>query len=289
MNTLHSKIAAGVMLSATTLLLFAGMTLAQNASSTSSAVPTAAERAAAKANAAAQAAANRTARTAARMTAAEQKGLAAVDKRITDLGTLVTRVQSLKNVSDSQKTNIVTTVQNLSANLAALQMKIQEDTSSSTLRDDLTSITGSYRIYALVMPEVRIIASADRIVTVSGMINILATKVSARLSQAGTVPNLSALTADMADVSAKIADAMTQAQAAVAEVTPLTPDQGDKTKMAANTAALKDARSKISAAETDIKAAYKDISTVLAAVKKIKPVMTPTATPTDTSTTTVNH
>ncbi len=224
------------------------------------------------------AAANRAARTAARMTTAEQKGVAAIDKRVADLGKLVTRVQAMKNVSDADKATISATVANLSTNLSALQQKIESDTSSTTLRADLTSITGSYRIYALVMPEVSIIAAADRAITIAGMLDTLAVKLNSRLAAAGAISNLASLQASMTDLSAKTAEAIADAQAAVKEVTPLVPDQGDKTVMESNTATLKDARSKIAAAQTALKAAQKDATTVTAALKKIKPTASATAT-----------
>jgi len=277
MNTLHSKIIIGASVTAAAALMLAGLVSAQTSATAAASTPAASAitgSSVSAADRAATAAANRQARVAARMTTAEQKGVTAITKRVSDLASLVTRVQAMKNVSDSQKASIAATIQNLSTNLSALQGKIESDTSSSTLRDDLTSITGSYRIYALVMPEVRIIASADRIITIAGMLNTVAAKLNTRLTAAGALSNLSDLTAAMTDLSAKTADAISQAQAAVAEVTPLAPDGGDKTKMAANTAALKDARGKLSAATTDLKAANKDASTVITALKKVKPTAT---------------
>ncbi|MDE2041367.1 MAG: hypothetical protein KGI59_03250, partial [Patescibacteria group bacterium] len=89
-----------------------------------------------------------------------------------------------------------------------------------------------------------------------------------------------------------------QAQAAVAEVSPLVPDQGDKTVMASNTSTMKDARAKIKTAVSDLTAARKDALTIIQGlVKYDKSAMatdngstagsaTPVSTATSTGTTT---
>jgi hypothetical protein len=69
-------------------------------------------------------------------------------------------------------------------------------------------------------------------------------------------------------MAAKIADANTQAQAAVSKVVSLVPDQGDKTRQAANNDALKKARLNIKIAKDDLVAARKDAEIVLKALKK---------------------
>ena len=92
-------------------------------------------------------------------------------------------------------------------------------------------------------------------------------------------------------MTAKISDAATQAAAASAEVSGLMPDNGDKTVMASNTAALKDARSKIQAATKDIQAAYKDAQAVVKGVRGTKPTASASTTPamTASASTTTNH
>ena len=71
----------------------------------------------------------------------------------------------------------------------------------------------------------------------------------------------------MTDITAKLADATTQANAAVTETASLVPDQGVQATATANTAALKDARSKIKTATSDLTAARQDFKTVAQAIK----------------------
>ena len=79
-------------------------------------------------------------------------------------------------------------------------------------------------------------------------------------------------------MATQIADANTQAQAAVNKVVALIPDQGDKTKQAENNAALKKARLNIQIAKKDLAAARKDADTVLKALKKAGNVSNTNAT-----------
>ena len=191
-----------------------------------------------------------------------------IDQRLTSLNNLITRVQGLKNVSDAEKVSLAGTIQSVISNLTTLKTAIATDTSTSSLHTDMTAITQANRVYALIIPQVNIIAAGDRVQTIVSMINGVSTKLQTRLSQATTTSTTStAVTSAMSDLTSKLSDANSQALAAISEVSSLTPDQGDKTKMAANTAALKDARSKIQVATKDIVAARKDVTTVMKGLK----------------------
>lgn len=203
-----------------------------------------------------------------RISAMQARGAKEIDSRVTNLGSLISRLQQMRNLSDAQKSSIVATIQNLISNLNTLKTQINSDTSTTSLKNDDQAITQNYRVYALVMPQLNIVAAADRIITIDNMMSIVGSKLQSRLTQESNISNISALQAALSDMSAKLADAKSQAQAAVSEVTPLVPDQGDKTKMAANTATLKNARTKIQAAQKDLTAARKDASTIIAALVK---------------------
>jgi hypothetical protein len=94
--------------------------------------------------------------------------------------------------------------------------------------------------------------------------NDLGTKLSARITAAQSAGNnVTAATTALASFNAKVSDGSTQANAAITEVSSLKPDNGDATVMASNTATLKDARSKIQAAQQDFVAARKDAETIV--------------------------
>jgi len=226
-------------------------------------------------------AADRAAAVQQRTTKVEDRGTQEIDARVTSLNGLITRISQFKNVSDAQKSTIAATVQALITDLTALKGKIAADTSTTTMKTDVQSVTKDYRVYALVMPQLSIVAASDRVVTISAMLAQISAKLQTRLG----MTNMNSLQANLTDLNAKITDAAAQAQAAVGAVSALMPDQGDKTVLASNTATLKDARSKIKTATTDLAAARKDVQTIIQALVKADKAMGST-TPVTASTTT---
>jgi len=197
---------------------------------------------------------------------AKTRGLAEIDRRITSLNALLTRLSDIKNIPDVQKSALATNIQGLIDQMNNLKTAINGDATLDSLKADIKSITTDYRVYALAMPQVRIIAAADRITTIVNMLSAISSKLSARITGSTNLGNLADLQNALSDLDAKAADAQSQAMAATQEVAVLVPDQGDKDKMAANTAALKDARTKIQAAQKDIAAARKDADTIIKAL-----------------------
>jgi len=99
------------------------------------------------------------------------------------------------------------------------------------------SITKSYRTYMLVLPQARIAAASDRALTIVAQMQELDTKLQARIAADSSAT--AAVQSAYSDMQAKIADASTQANLAVSTTASLTPDNGNATIAASNTAALK--------------------------------------------------
>lgn len=206
----------------------------------------------------------------AKLKAAIEKADKEIDRRVVVLTELNTRVQAMERVTPDFKNTLSANVQTQITALGQLKTKIDADTDLETLKSDVKAITDSYRIFALVLPQTRIAVAADREVTLIAMMNALGTKLQARLqelqSQGKDVgPLLTALT----DMSSKLKDAATQAQAAVSVTATLTPDAGDKAKMESNTTALKTGRSDIQAAQKDLVAARKDAKVIIDGLKAL--------------------
>ena len=215
------------------------------------------------------------------ITSAITKADTAITARITDLNNLEARIGQMDRVSAAEKTSLDTTIQASISDMTSLKAKIDADTDAATLKADIASITKSYRIYVLVMPQGRIIAAADRVVTITGTLTTLSGALQTRITAAQTAgQNVTALTASLADMNAKVTDANTQAQAAVSEIASLQPDNGDKTVFASNEAALKDARAKIKTATADLMAARKDAGSIVKALEAMKITTSASATTT---------
>jgi hypothetical protein len=205
-----------------------------------------------------------------------------IDRRIAALNQLSARIASMKKTTDAQKAALTTTIEDQITTLSALDAKIQAETDLATLKTDIQSITKSYRIFLLVLPQGSITAAGDRALSLVDSMTAIATKLETRIATAKTAgSDVSVLEASLADYNAKLADAKTQVQAAIDAISKLTPDGGDKTKMAANQAALKAAHAKIQSAQKDFVAARKDAKDITQTLKGS--IKTKATTSTDTS------
>jgi hypothetical protein len=208
---------------------------------------------------------------AAAMAQAKARADKELDRRIQALTDVNTRVQAMQKVTATFKQNLATALQTQLTAFAALKAKIDAGTDPAVLKTDVQSITQSYRVYALVLPQVHIAAAADRAVTISTMMQTLGTKLAARIQAAGNAgADISALTTALNDLGAKISDASTQAQTAVQVSAALAPDNGDKDKMSSNKAAMQSARTNLQTAQKDLVAARKDIDSIIKGLKTVE-------------------
>ena len=204
----------------------------------------------------------------ARITTAKSHANQEIDRRITALTALNTRVEALVKVSATVKATIANQLGTQISNLTTLKTKVGADTDIATLKADSKSITDSYRIFVLVIPQARIAVASDSLQTTGSSMFALATKLKARVDAAVAAgADGASLNASVDDLYAKIGDANIQSDAAVSEVASLTPDLGDKAKMAANDQALKDARAKLTVTMQELRAARKDMSSIMSALK----------------------
>lgn len=207
----------------------------------------------------------------AKAVAAKVKATQEIDRRVQTLTQIQARVQSMQKITDAFKQNLQSNIQAQIDAFAGLKTKIEAGTDLETLKTDIQLITKSYRSYALFVPQARITAMADREVTVANMMLAFGTKLQTRVAAAQSAgADVAALATALTSMGAKLAEANTKAQAAVSAVAALNSDEGDKTKMAANAAVLKTARTDLLAAQTALQVARKDANTILLGLAKIQ-------------------
>ena len=220
------------------------------------------------------------------MTQAKARADKELTRRTDALVALNARVQAMQKVTVTFKQNLATSIDTQISAFQALNAKIAADTDATTLKAAIQSITESYRVFALVFPQIRIAAAADREVAISAMMVTLGNKLAARIQAVGTAgADVKALGDALTDMSNQISIANTKAQAAVEVSASLSPDNGDKDVMAKNKAALAEARADLNASHTALVAARKDVDTVVKGLKKAEASVQTTAS----ASTTVNH
>lgn len=202
------------------------------------------------------------------LTAKQDHGDSAIEKRIQSLTDLETRVSDMKHVSDSDKTSLTTSIKVQLDAMNTLKTKIDSDTDKTTLKNDAKSITENYRIFALVEPKTRITAAADKALELGTSFTTLAGKLQAKITAASTAGNnVTSINANLVDMNAKVADATTQANAAIALVVNLAPDNGNAAVAASNKTTLMNARADLKKANDDLKAARVDAKSIVQALK----------------------
>jgi len=212
------------------------------------------------------------------VTKAKERADQEIDRRIANLNQFLSRVNAMQRVDATFKATLATEVQGQITDLTNLKTTIDADTNTATLKPEIQSITKSYRIYALVLPQAAIGAAADRTQTLVAMFQTLGAKLQSRIASS-TSDTSQAMTA-MTDFNAKVADAQVQATAAINHIANLKPDNGDKATMQSNKDQLSKARADIKVAMQDFADARKDAATIMSSLNGSAAV---------NASTTVNH
>jgi molybdopterin converting factor small subunit len=199
---------------------------------------------------------------------ARARAIKEIDQRIEAMNKLAARIAAMTRVSDAAKASIKATVDAQIASLTSLKTTIQSATDAIVLKEQAQTITKAYRIYMLVMPQLQIAAAADKIKATGELLTTMAGKLETRIAEVkagGT--DVAALETALADMKTQISEANANADAALALIANLKPDNGDQAVMDANKKALTDARTKIKAAHDDLKTARKDVQTIVKGLK----------------------
>lgn len=190
-----------------------------------------------------------------------------IERRVKNIEQAMERIEKMSRLSDAEKESLKASLAAQIESLGTLKESIANTTATSTLKESISSITKSYRTYALVIPKSTITAAADRALSVATQLEQFGAKLAERITAAASTSDLAAASAALTDMQSKITEARALADAAVALVKDLTPDEGDKAKMQANAQALKDAHAKVVAAQKSLADARKDAGQVIAALK----------------------
>lgn len=189
--------------------------------------------------------------TANRINNLQTKAAAEIQRRTTSLSELITKLNNMKHLSDTQKVTLTTKIQTEITNLNMLLAKIQSNSDAGSLKSDVQSIVTSHRIYALFMPQIRLLAGADLLLEVSEKMSSFSGKLQTRITSAqNSGHDTTSLQALLKDMNEKITDAKTQANTVITDITPLTPEG-----YPANKTILEQAKIKLQTGIQDLKTA----------------------------------
>jgi hypothetical protein len=202
----------------------------------------------------AQAAANQ-----ARLARIIAKGNAEINRRLATLKTLDAKISRATKLSARDTATLSATVNTDITNLTSLETQLDADTTVSAAISDAQSIINSYRVYALVVPQINIIKTADDQQVAEGKLTTLSLKLSSRITaaqQKGT--NVTALLASLADLNSKTSAAQTISSSIESGVIGLVPSDYNS-----NHSVLGGDGSRLKTAQADIKAAIADAQAII--------------------------
>lgn len=198
-----------------------------------------------------------------------------LNRRIAALNKLLVRLSEMKKLSPDQIATFKSQIQAEITSLTNLKAKTDADSDLPTLQADKKSIVASYRIFALFIPKMQLLAAADRMEIIADKLSDLATTLQSKIQQAQeSGKDVTALQSSLSDMQAKLVDAKVQYNAVITEVTPLIPEGYPENKTI-----LQDARLKLKAGAADLKTAHQDAKTIITGLKGMKVKLTPSVSP----------
>jgi len=201
----------------------------------------------------------------------KEKAIRELTRRLESLSKLIGKINGLRHLTVAQKGTMTGQIQTEINSLTALKTKITGDSDIATLRTDVQSIVSSYRIYALYIPKIAIIANADKILNLAqGDMAILTAKLSLRIDERSkNGVDITTISGYMLQRKGKLDDAILQANNAIAKILPLTPSgwPGNKTD-------LQSARDMLQKARLELNEAQKLANEVRVQLKESKPTGT---------------
>lgn len=194
---------------------------------------------------------------------AQEKAAQEIDRRIEALQTFNGRISNAR-ISSTDKNDLTASMQTEISNLNALKVQIANSTGTSTLKEAVQSITKSHRVFALVLPKGAITAAADRVNQIASQMRQLSTKLDLRIAEVrATGRDVTSLSTALAEINAKITDAVTKAGNAVTQIQALVPDNGDQSVQKSNKATLEEAHKKVEEAQKNLKDARREVEIIV--------------------------
>lgn len=133
------------------------------------------------------------------------KGDQEITRRLTSLATLNSKITSATRLSASDSAYLNSEVATEVSGLTTLKTKLDAETTLAGAKTDAQSIINDYRVYALIMPKIGLVRTADSEQVTETKLLALATKLQSRITTAQTKHQ------SVANLQAKLADLTTQA------------------------------------------------------------------------------
>lgn len=194
-----------------------------------------------------------------------------ITAKITHLQNLVERITATKNLSEGQKTALISSLNAEISELSALKNKVAGDKDTATAQKDIKELVSAKRAYSFLAMQISTLGAADRAKSIANSLDLISAKLQARILTLPDGEDKTALQKSYTDLAAKIAGAKTKAESAITAVLALKADAGDNTEKQNNLDVFKDARDSIKSAKQDFVSARKTAGEIAKTLKSISP------------------
>jgi uncharacterized protein YlxW (UPF0749 family) len=193
------------------------------------------------------------------------KGNAEITRRLDSLNSLSSKISGTTKLTASDKTYLTNEVATEITGLTSLKTQLDADTTVTTARTDAMSIFSEYRVYALVLPKVWLVKTADDQQVTEAKLSTLATKLQAQITADQTAgKDVSSLQTTLTAMTTLISSAQTISSGMESSVLPLQPSDydSDHSLLSGDAAQLKMAHS-------DNETAFSDANTIVTGLKSL--------------------
>lgn len=198
-----------------------------------------------------------------RVNEVKRRCLAQIDRRVTALDTRQRELVNARHLSAEHKAALDADINRTRAGLKALAEQIRAETDPVELRRECESIWTAYRVFVLVLPRTRLVATADAELFAVRRLTDVAARLEDAIDKAeADGKDVTEPRADLEAMKAKIASASTAAAGVAPSILPLTPADWN-----ANHDVLVPAKNAVRSARSDLQAAAGLGREIVAALK----------------------
>jgi hypothetical protein len=185
------------------------------------------------------------------LTALRTRCLAAIDVRLPALSAARSAVTANQHVTDAHESGLTEDLDATTARLHTLAEAVKTDSDLSALRNDCRSIFEDNRVFALVLPRIRLVLGADTAAVAADRLDDVAGKLDAAIGKAEAAGrNMTQARADLAALRSDVASGRSSAATVPGAVLGLTPADWN-----ADHGVLDPARQSLRSARSELKAA----------------------------------
>ena len=187
------------------------------------------------------------------------RGAKEITRRLTYLNNLLTQINNATHLTASDKAALTSEINNEIAGLTALQSTLAAQTSLPGAKANVQSMITDYRVFALIIPKVRMIIYADNQQNNEAKLSTLAGKLETRIAAAKTAgTDVTSLQTKLDDMKSKISAAQALSSGVETGVLGITPDQYN-----ANKSILAPYHADLGTAHADNQVAYSDAKSII--------------------------